>query len=156
MRQPNHFHQCEGSPLTVSPHKERLGEDGCTPWCDRLLDDGPDGTGTEVQNTLWQCLWETPKSDVSITVEAEDFKQELRILREQASSSPSGVNYGHYKCLSAPWLEEEDQQRASEILNMVIWLVNQALLTGFAYHRWLSVTLCLLRKGPINLLEAKI
>jgi len=146
--QPNHFHQCEGTPLTMLFHKENLGEDGCTPWCNRLLKDKSwDSTGALV-DTLWTWLLSIKGQEISAEVTVQDLRHVIQLTKENISSSPLGLHYGDYKSLTSFWLSPDKSLvgQADQILDMIVFILNQAITLDFSLSHWQKLFCAYYRK----------
>jgi hypothetical protein len=93
-----HFGQAQGTPFTVSPLRELINWEASTKTSDLILEG--EYSNTELNNLeqlfLNHCQHSSPMDSISGEITEEQF------WRESTTTSPSGVDLGHYKALLNP------------------------------------------------------
>jgi hypothetical protein len=94
----DHFAQAKGSPFTISPLLEFIGEDGCSyAAMDVLNGNVPDSIDKYSTMILQQMT--KKREPVSLIFTFQDMCTGLRKWREQTTISPSNKHLGIYKSL---------------------------------------------------------
>jgi hypothetical protein len=96
-----HFGQAEGTPFTAAPLRELVDWEASTKVSDLILDG--DYSNTELselqQIFLDHCKKSVPLDSISAEITEAQFKSRFRAWRESTTTSPSGIDLGHYKAL---------------------------------------------------------
>jgi hypothetical protein len=82
----------------------------------------------------------------------EDFVHTIQVWNEQTSTSPSGRHLGHYKLLVSVFQDKLAKpalkEKAEEILQLFVSMLNLASTKGFALDRWKTVVNVMIYKKP--------
>jgi hypothetical protein len=163
-RNRHHFNDPAGSPFTVFP----LSEVGVTEtnFQTSHLPDGrevrmPVGTFIETETIL--DLLKTPlpgaiHANISSRISLGDFLGAIKVWKERTSTSPSGRHLGHYKLLVKAYESRtttpEVKSAVSDILNLMVDMMDLASDKGFILKRWTKVVNVMIYKKPgVFLLE---
>jgi hypothetical protein len=151
-RNRKHFNQAAGTPWTIYPLSE-LGTKATKFKVDKMPDGRkvrlPADTFLETR-TILDILQTSAniRADISFT----DFVEAIQAWNENTTTSPSGRHLGHYKLLVTVFKDEfakqELKDKAEEILNLFVSLLNLASTKGFALDRWKTVINVMIYKKP--------
>ena len=74
-------------------------------------------------------------------ISVDQIKQEFQQWKERTSTSPSNLHLGHYKSLLVTDGKHKDDNEdiSNTIWNIIVTLINAALLTSISLSRWIKV-----------------
>jgi hypothetical protein len=156
VRQPNHFGQSEGTPLTKEPYRSWLGVDTNTEWANRVVQ-GETFPPTDPDiNKLWTTIQHIQQTRYGQAISNQDFVATIKKVNEASAPSASGLHYGHYKCLvkGAPCSDDNERKTMESyqqtILDTITTILNICLHHGFPLERWLKITSVMIPKQTGN------
>jgi Reverse transcriptase (RNA-dependent DNA polymerase) len=160
-RQPNHFGQSEGTPLTQEPYRTWLSTDTNTPWANNLVVTRSYQTSDPEIDEFWYHISRLQSREWSTTITPEDLFRMIKSQKESVASSPSGIHYGHYKTLTAPVPgKEEEKEKYKKIQETLLLLISRIITLciskGIALDRWRQVISVMIPKEEGNLLASKL
>jgi hypothetical protein len=154
-----HFGQAEGTPFTVPPLRELVDWESSSKTSDLILEgDYLSEELTDIENLLIKhCKHTSPMDSITAEITEEQFTSRMKVWRESTTTSPSGVDLGHYKALLNPHsldpTSEEgeilDDQR-KQIISAHVSLINYAIRNRFTYERWKMIVNVMIQKEPGN------
>jgi hypothetical protein len=172
-RNQKHFSQAFGTPFTVPSLITEFGFTGTGESVEQLLS-GTYNPPAEFENPSVCLLLEHLRKTEEMaaltsrpTISEEEFIGKLKVWRESTSTSPSGLQLGHYKALIARHQQSEvdnndndKRQTEKRDLDMIqreirtlhlTRLINYPLERGYLYHRWQTVANAMLFKETGNI-----
>jgi hypothetical protein len=154
-----HFGQAQGTPFTVSPLRELVDWEASTKTSDLILEG--DYTPTELNDLeelfLQHCRKSSPLDHITSEITEEQFISRMKVWRESTTTSPSGVDLGHYKSLlnphsldpASPEGEILDARRKA-IISARVKLINYAIRHRYTFDRWKTIVNVMIQKEPGN------
>jgi hypothetical protein len=153
-----HFSQADGTPFTVSPLIDILGEDGCSPIALQILEGNIPHNLPKIPTLLLQKL-QRVRDPIPITFSLQDMCDGFSKWREKTTTSPSNKHLGIYKALIAADKHLSESSNPNEPKSSKIFTANkclqiQHLLMTLAidhchtYQRWTTVHNFLIEKIP--------
>jgi hypothetical protein len=154
-----HFGQAEGTPFTTSPLRELVDWEASTKTSDLILEG--DYTSDELTHLesllLKHCKQTSPLDNIKAEITEEQFVSRMKVWRESTTTSPSGVDLGHYKALINPHslnLDSDEgvtlEARRKKIISAHVSLINYAIRNRFTYERWKTIVNVMIQKEPGN------
>jgi Reverse transcriptase (RNA-dependent DNA polymerase) len=160
-RKTNHFGQNKGTPLTKEPYRGWLSHNTNTPWADTLVTDRVFLPSSPPIDKFWEEIAKLNMTPWSSLITADDLYRMIKNVIESVASSPSGLHYGHYKCLVAPIHgSEEDKQTYKAFQEQALVLIARILSLctkwGFSLARWHQVISAMIPKEEGNHIASKL
>ena len=158
-RNQKHFGQGHGTPFTVSPLREYFYWQASTKEAELVLNGDFDSSDL---SHLQQCLLNHCKKtsntpDLPMEITETEFKKRFTKWSESTTTSPSGMDLGHYKVLfppsNLPPTSDEGklfEQRRQILINMHVRFINLLLKHRYSLSRWQQIVNVMIRKDADN------
>ena len=143
-----HFGQAEGTPFTVPPLRELVDWEASTKTSDLILEGDYSSEEISVLESLLlqHCKKTSPLDSIDAEITEAQFISRIKVWRESTTTSPSGIDLGHYKALVNPHsldLDSEEgeilEQRRKKLNSVHVSLINYAIRHRFTYERWKTI-----------------
>jgi hypothetical protein len=139
--------------------RELVDWEAATKTSDLILEG--DFSSTELSDLesllLQHCKKTSPLDSIDAEITEEQFVSRMKVWRESTTTSPSGVDLGHYKALINPHsldLESEEgevlETWRKKIISAHVSLINYAIRHRFTYERWKTIVNVMIQKEPGN------
>jgi hypothetical protein len=157
-RNRHHFGQAQGTPFTVPPLSDQLQFEGNTDIAESIINGDYDISQVdEITGIVIKNLEEyTQESYQSEYISEVEFSEKIRNWPEKTTTSPSGIDLGHYHMLIARTEFDETQlpeeyelkKQQSDILLAHLSLINYGIRHGHSFLRWRKVVNIMIEKDP--------
>jgi hypothetical protein len=151
-----HFGQAQGTPFTVPPLSELIDWQASSKTSDLVLEG--DYTKSDLENLLLRhCKQTTALDSISAEITEAQFISRFRSWRESTTTSPSGIDLGHYKALVSdhslpPTSVEADilDAKRAQLITAHVQLINYAVRHRFTFERWKTIVNVMIQKEVGN------
>ena len=159
-RNKRHFGQAQGTPFTMNPLAQGLDFTGTSAMADKILD-GWDVRDPRIDKMTRIFIKNLRKDDLAEILMAEiteaEYDNKMKKWPERTTTSPSGVDLGHYKSVYAHHTLKKGTTEAvqlealrQDIKDARRKLLNFGLFNGYAYTRWQKVINTMILKEKNN------
>ena len=153
-RNKTHFGQLEGTPFTMTPLRQNLDFAASTHVADTVLQGTFDTTNLcHISTEILQAMKQKCDRHLPAAITDDQLRGKLLAWNEGTSTSPSGIHLGHYCALvvKVALLEDTDEgrlfyQKQQYLFNLLLDIINVALINGYALNRWRHATNVMLEK----------
>lgn len=147
-----HFSQADGTPFTISPLIDIIGEDGCSPLALQILE-GNIPPGLPKYPTLLLQKLTRVRDPIPLHFSMQDMCEGFYRWREKTTTSPSGKHLGIYRALITADRHLSDRKEnynfiANKCLQIQHLLMTLAITQCHTFQRWTVVHNFLLEKIP--------
>jgi hypothetical protein len=158
-RNRSHFGQAHGTPFTVPPLSEQLQFEGNTESAEAIFTGDYDVSQLEdITGLVIQNLQQFTQAQIqgSPFITDAEFSDKIHHWPEKTTTSPSGIDLGHYHMLIARTEfddtdtpeEAEIKKQQSDLRSAHLALLNYGIRHGHSFHRWRTVVNIMIEKDP--------
>jgi hypothetical protein len=128
-----HFGQAQGTPFTVHPLQELVDWESSSKTSDLILKGQFSSDElSDIENIFFQhCKRSSTLDSITDEITEAQFVSRMKVWRKTITTSPSGINLGHYKALINPHsldlksLEGEHlEEKRKKLISAHISLIN--------------------------------
>ncbi len=157
-RNQGHFGQAEG-PFTIPPLSEAVNYPASTAACELMLEGEYDTEALEdITQLLIRHFSKQQELDcLPAEITTNDFLSALKVWKEGTSTSPSGMNLGHYHALFRQHKYPTDSPEAAafeikqaRLVEAQVALLNYSLRFSHSFKRWRTIVNVMILKDPGN------
>jgi hypothetical protein len=157
-RNQGHFGQAEG-PFTEPPLTEAVDYPASTAACELMLEGEFDSEALEdITQLLVRHFSKRQSLDcLPASITTAEFLSALKVWKEGTSTSPSGMNLGHYHALFRQHKYKPDspdakvfERKQKLLVEAQVALLNYSLRFSHSFQRWRTIVNVMIMKEPGN------
>jgi hypothetical protein len=154
-----HFGQARGTPFTKPPLSEQFNFQASTAACEMVLEGkySCDELNDLTSILLHHFERQQKLDNLSSQMTTVDLLNALAVCNEGTSTSPFGMNLGHYHAMFCRHTYEEDslvanafEKKQAALVQAQLALLNYALRFNHSFARWKTVVNLMIQKDPGN------
>ncbi len=158
-RNRKHFGQAKGTPFTQPPLSEQFNFEASTAACEMVLtgDYSCDELNDLTSLLLHHFSRRQQLDNLPSQMTTSDLLDALAVWNEGTSTSPSGMNLGHYHAMFRRHDYKEDSPKAkafeatqARLVQSQLALLNYALRFNHSFARWKTIVNVMIQKEPGN------
>lgn len=146
-----HFGQAHGSPPTMQPALEVLGTGEEEDKCNAILLGDVNNSNIRESGIIdiIKYLKRTTNHTINERITTEDLREGFKNWRESTTTSPSGLDLGHWRASAYRIPSNEDHnKRVDAILTAQADIINECTRRGHILERWKRVHSFMIEKIP--------
>jgi hypothetical protein len=155
-RNRSHFGQSQGTPFTVQPLSHQINFGAFTETAELILN----GTYSNkklalITKMMLEHMTKVSEPVITSTITAAKIRRKILLCKELTSTSPSGVNLGHYRAYYTTHTYkqerpeyEEFKHRRQAIIEAHLSLLKYAIDQGYSFDRSKKITTMMKEKEP--------
>jgi hypothetical protein len=154
-----HFGQAQGTPFTIHPLRELVDWEASSKTTELILEGDYSSTElNKIENLFLQhCKRSSLLDSITDEITEAQFVSRMKSWRESTTTSPSGIDLGHYKAMINPHsldlksVEGELlETKRKKLISAHVSLINYAIRNRFTYERWKTIVNVMIQKEPGN------